>query len=135
AHFLEHPFIVLAAEKALERREGAIQEQLDVAELAVGQVPRGVIPRTLLFVLGRGLAQVEVLEHAAVRFLECTHRHMSFRQVLMSPRGARYENGAPGGAPIVGRQAARPQPAPYPLRIAPWGRIQSEGDVVVEVLR
>ena len=76
AHALEHRLVVGGAEEARERREAAVQQQLQVAQLPLGQVPGGVLGR--LAPKGGGFVgrQVEDAQRPAVR-LNQSHRSSS----------------------------------------------------------
>jgi hypothetical protein len=39
AHLLEDPFVALAVHESLKRREGPVQQELEVADLALGALP------------------------------------------------------------------------------------------------
>ncbi len=86
-HAGDDAVVVGAAEEALERGEGAVQQQLEVAELAVGEVPRRVAQRGLLLGLEGGALEVEVLEFAAVGGLVGSHRDIPLRELLMRVSG------------------------------------------------
>ena len=72
-HVLQHRVVFAAVEVPVERREGAVQQQLEVAELPRAQVPVGVVARRGLFLLGGRLGEIEFLQRAAVRLLVCPH--------------------------------------------------------------
>ncbi len=74
SHIGDNGVVIGLREKTLERRERAVQKQLDVAELPFGQVPRLEVAGSLLLGLGLTRRQIQLLERAAVRFLECSHR-------------------------------------------------------------
>ena len=69
----EHRLVVGPTHEALERRESAIHQELEIAELAIGQVP-GLAPgRSALGHLGRRGVEVEIAQLATVRVLESAH--------------------------------------------------------------
>ncbi len=73
AHVADHRIVIIPVEEALERREGAVQQQLDVTELALGKVPRHVVACRLLLSLRRRLVEVEILQLAAMRLFKRAH--------------------------------------------------------------
>src|SRR5690606_23538712 len=59
--------------EAFERRERAVQEQLDVAELTHREIPGAQIARAPLFLLPLRGRQVQILQFPSVGFLERSH--------------------------------------------------------------
>ena len=73
AHFLEDAVVIVAIEEAFQRREGTVENQFEITELAIAQIPGRVALSLLFFLLGGGFAEVEFFQYAAMRFLECAH--------------------------------------------------------------
>ena len=73
AHVGQDGLVVGLAQEALERREAAVHQQLEIAELALGQVPGLAAARAALDRLGRVRVEVEVAQLATVRVLESAH--------------------------------------------------------------
>ena len=66
-HARQHGLVVGLAEKPLQRRKTAAQQQLQIAELALGQIPAGVGARLAPQGSGPVVRQIEDLERAPVR--------------------------------------------------------------------
>ncbi len=60
AHVVDDAVVLGLRQKALERRERAVQQQLDVAHLPVRQVPRDIVPSPGLLLLRRLLVEIQV---------------------------------------------------------------------------
>ena len=69
----QHALVVGPAHEALERREAAVHQQLEVAELALGQVPGLAAAGAALGRLGGVVVEIEIAQRPAVRVLESTH--------------------------------------------------------------
>ncbi len=65
--------VVVPVEEAFERREGAVQQQFDIAKLAFGQVPGRELARRLFLGFGVLRRQVEIFQFAAVRLFISAH--------------------------------------------------------------
>src|SRR5690606_40511055 len=70
AHLLDDAVVVGPVEEAAERGEAAVEEELDVAELAVGEGDRGEVERLPAEGLGGLTGADEVAEGAAVGGVE-----------------------------------------------------------------
>ncbi len=94
AHALEHRLIVGRAEEAGQRREAAVQQQLQVAQLPLGQIPGGVLRR--LRPEGGGLIgrQIEEAERPAMRLNQC---HAVSSSSLLAPDSRRWRGASRGG--------------------------------------
>jgi hypothetical protein len=72
-HVREHAAVIGLVEKALERRERAVQQHLDVAELPHIEIPRWQVACTGLLFLHSRFVEVKILQHPAVGIFQRTH--------------------------------------------------------------
>src|SRR5690606_12901832 len=79
-HLLDDGVVVGTGHEAFERRERAVQEQLDVAELTHREIPGAHVARSLFLVLPLRDREIQILQFPSVGFLERSHD-------LLAPRG------------------------------------------------
>ena len=107
-HVAQHPFVLGRAHEPVERCEGAVQQELQIAELARGEVPAlGVASPPPCFVECR-LAEMPACELPCLRFPE--HFHFQLRQPTPTScrPGAAAANSAAGRVPVKGLPIALP---------------------------
>ena len=72
-HVGEHAPVVAFTQEAFEWREGAVQQHLDIADLAHGEIPRRQVARARLLLLHPGFVQVQILQHPTVGIFQRAH--------------------------------------------------------------
>ena len=72
-HVRQHGLVVLLVEEAFERRERAVEQHLDVADLAHVEIPRRQVARARLLGLHAGLVEIQILQLPSVGFFESSH--------------------------------------------------------------
>ena len=90
-HAAQHPLVFGGAHESLKRREGAVQQELDIAELARAEVPALRVLGSAKRVVPRGPVEVPVPELAAVRFLERAHPRILPRILRRAPSAPQGE--------------------------------------------
>ena len=121
-HIRHHAVVIGAVHEALERREAPIQEQLEVAKLALTEVPRGVVEGGLFGRQGFVRRQIAVLQGAAMGVDE--RRHLASLRFKISTPRSRRRNARPIAAyhpaPPGPRHEARLRRPSYRSRWGDW---------------
>ncbi len=75
-HRIAHRVVVRPVEEAFQWREGAVHEQVQVADLSLGQIPGLVVLGFDLLLVTATFGQIQILQRAAVWLFECSHCYL-----------------------------------------------------------